>query len=433
MLHWTDLALVLAVSTLVTFACTPLVRRFALRRSLVVMPDERRVHTRPMPQIGGVAMFLGFVAGLLTAWLSGGFTEVFASHLTIVGIVAGPAVIWLVGTVDDVREVSAPAKTAGIVLGGSVMYWLGVSMDYFRIPFAGTVVLSADWKPLLVVLWVLALTTAINLIDGLDGLAAGIVAIASASYVLYDHKLLTSGLITFDNPSILIAIIALGLCLGFLPFNFHPAKIFMGDGGALFLGALMAVSSMLVGGRSSEPFSGQTYFFFAPLFIPLFILGVPIVDTIFAIIRRARHHSGVATADKGHLHHRLMRLGHGQRRSVIILWLWTGLLSVFVLYPAYTGKGDAIVPLGLAALCLVLYTLLHPRRHPAIDTVDSPADALLSEADPADAGNGEVGIGPERLVLNGDTSVTMSVTEVPMESQSQVNSSEKLQFKGDVP
>lgn len=385
MLRWTSLALVLAVSTAVTAVCTPLVRRIAVRRGLVVQPDERRIHERPVPQLGGVAMFAGFVAGMATAWLSGGFREVFTTHLTALGVLLGPAVIWLVGTIDDVHEVSAPAKTAGIVLGGSVLYWLGVSMDYFRIPFAGTIVLSADWKPLLVVLWVFALTTAVNLIDGLDGLAAGIVAIASGAFVLYDHKLLTAGLITFDNPSILVAVITFGLCIGFLPFNFHPARIFMGDGGALLLGALMAVSTMLVGGRSTEPFSGQTYFFFAPLFIPIFILGVPIVDTLFAVVRRAKSRSGVATADKGHLHHRLMRLGHGQRRSVVILWLWTGLLSTFVLYPAYTGKGDALVPLAIAGLCLFLFTILAPgwrhgdREVPAVDATDG---ALAAPVEP---------------------------------------------------
>ena len=155
----------------------------------------------------------------------------------------------------------------------------------------------------------------------------------------------------------------LGICLGFLPHNFNPARIFMGDSGALLLGLLMAASTTVVGGRAdpNQPFSGQTYFFFAPLFIPLVILGVPIVDTVFAIIRRATQRSGVTTADKDHLHHRLMRLGHGQRRSVLILWSWTAILSGFVLYPAYTGEGNGIVPLGIAALGLALFTVLHPQ------------------------------------------------------------------------
>ncbi|HEY7939491.1 MAG TPA: MraY family glycosyltransferase, partial [Acidimicrobiales bacterium] len=353
---WFDLGAVFAAAFLVTFVTTPLVRRFALARGLVVQPDERRVHQRPTAQLGGIAMMAGFVVALGTAWATGGFNAIFGVHLQMLGLLAGAGIVWAVGTFDDVREMSAPAKTAGVVLGACVLFWSGINMQFFRIPFAGTIVLSADWAPLLTVLWVFGLCTAVNLIDGLDGLAAGIVAIAAGSFAAYGHKLLTSGLISTDNPSVLIAVIVVGLCLGFLPHNFHPARIFMGDGGALLLGVLMAASTMLVGGQSDESFSGQTYFFFAPLFIPLFILGVPILDTAFAIVRRARHRAGVATADKDHLHHRLMRLGHGQRRSVVILWLWTGLLSAFVLYPAYTGKGDAIVPILMLALGLLLYT-----------------------------------------------------------------------------
>ena len=138
----------------------------------------------------------------------------------------------------------------------------------------------------------------------------------------------------------------------------------MGDGGALLLGLLMAVSTSVVGGRAdpnAQSFVGQTYFFLAPLFIPLFILGVPILDTLFAIVRRAARRQGVASADKGHLHHRLMEMGHGQRRSVLILWAWTALLSAFVLYPVFTGSGVSYIPIGAAMLGLVLYTVLHPQ------------------------------------------------------------------------
>ena len=138
----------------------------------------------------------------------------------------------------------------------------------------------------------------------------------------------------------------------------------MGDGGALLLGLLMAVSTSVVGGRAEpndQRFVGQTYFFFAPLIIPLIILGVPILDTLFAIVRRAARRQGLASADKGHLHHRLMDLGHGQRRSVLILWAWTALLSAFVLYPVFTGSGTSYIPIGAAMLGLLLYTVLHPQ------------------------------------------------------------------------
>jgi hypothetical protein len=163
----------------------------------------------------------------------------------------------------------------------------------------------------------------------------------------------------------LIAVVTCGICLGFLPHNFHPAKIFMGDGGALLLGLLMAASTMLIGGRSAGTVggvaarSGQTYFFFAPLFIPFFILGVPIVDMVFAFVRRTANRTGFSTPDKNHLHHRLLRLGHGHRRSVLILWAWTALLSGLVLFPLYVSSVNAFIPFGVLALGVILYTLFH--------------------------------------------------------------------------
>jgi UDP-GlcNAc:undecaprenyl-phosphate GlcNAc-1-phosphate transferase len=247
------------------------------------------------------------------------------------------------------------------VLGGSILSAAGVSIVVFRVPFFGLSFLSPDLSALVTVLWVVGMMNAVNLIDGLDGLAAGIIAIAAGTFFLYSIRLGELDVILPGNPAALIAVIVAGLCVGFLPHNFNPARIFMGDAGALVLGLLMAVSTILVGGRTSQAFSGQAYFFFAPIFIPLVILGVPILDTALAIVRRATQRKGIASADKNHLHHRLMRLGHGQRRSVLILWAWTALLSGFVLYPTYNeGRGDALVPTGIAALGLALYTVLHP-------------------------------------------------------------------------
>jgi UDP-GlcNAc:undecaprenyl-phosphate/decaprenyl-phosphate GlcNAc-1-phosphate transferase len=356
----TSYVVVFAVAFTATFSLTPVVRRLALRVGAIVLPDERRVHTQPIPYLGGLAMLAGFLLALGVAGQLGDFEQIFTGSSIPLGVAAGATILCGVGTLDDVREVSAPAKTAGIVLGASVMYLLGVSMLFFRVPFAGTLILGPDWAPLVSVLWVVGMANAVNLIDGLDGLAAGIVAIAAGTFFLYGHRLVDVGVLEPDNAGPLVALIVCGMCLGFLPHNFNPARIFMGDGGALMLGGVMAASTMIVGGQSNEEFSGQVFFFFAPLFIPFFILGVPILDTIFAIVRRATKRSGLATADKDHLHHRLMRLGHGHRRSVMILWTWTGLLAGFVLYPVYTGSGDAIVPIGVAALGLVLLTYFHP-------------------------------------------------------------------------
>ncbi|MGH9066384.1 MAG: MraY family glycosyltransferase, partial [Acidimicrobiales bacterium] len=265
------------------------------------------------------------------------------------------------------REVSAPAKVAGMVLAASVLYFEGVTMLSFKIPGAGVVVLSPEILPLLTAVWVVGIANAINLIDGLDGLAAGIVAIAAGAFCIYSLDLVHLGTLSTDNLGPLLAVIACGVCLGFLPHNFHPAKVFMGDAGALFIGLLMAASTSVVGGRTTGV-SGQTYFFFAPLFIPFLILGVPILDTAFAIVRRTARRSGVSTADKAHLHHRLLQMGHGHRRSVLILWAWTGLLSGFVLYPVFTHRGNAVIPFAAAAVGVALYTSFRPgvwRRIPS--------------------------------------------------------------------
>jgi UDP-GlcNAc:undecaprenyl-phosphate GlcNAc-1-phosphate transferase len=151
-----------------------------------------------------------------------------------------------------------------------------------------------------------------------------------------------------------------GICAGFLPHNFSPARIIMGDAGAMFLGLLLATTTITVGGRTADPFSGQTYFFFAPLVIPLVILGVPMFDTAFSFLRRVWRRQSFAQADHEHLHHRLMRMGHGPRRAVVILWLWTAILSAVVLLPTFTNHGNSLVPLAVVALGLLLYIYFHP-------------------------------------------------------------------------
>lgn len=370
-----------ATAAVVTFVSVPFVRRLSVRIGAIAPADERHVHLVPTPRGGGAAMMLGLLVAFAVAALLDDFSGVMAARTEMVGVVVAAAVIWSVGFVDDVREISPPAKLAGMVLAGSVMSLTGVSILFFRVPFFDLLFLSADWSALVTVLWVLGMANAINFIDGLDGLAGGIVAIASATFLLYALQLGNEGVLDPNNPGALWASITLGLCVGFLPHNVHPARIFMGDGGALLLGLLMAASTMSVGGRTTVEFSGQAFFFFAPIFIPLVILGVPILDTLFAIARRAVKRSAVAEADKEHLHHRLMRLGHGHRRSVLILWLWTALLSAFVLYPTYTGEGDAVVPIGVAALALGLFTVFHPRWRGAVVEVDAADLEAIEAAD----------------------------------------------------
>jgi len=347
------------VAAVVTWAATFLVRRYARSAGIMEFPGERRVHLKATPTAGGAAMFIGFLAAIVVASRLSPLGPLFSRSSEPVGVVLALSVVFAVCLYDDIKEVSAPAKIAAQVLGAMVLYFFGVTMFQFKLPFAGFLVLSPGITPLLTALWVVGVANAVNLIDGLDGLAAGIVAIASAALCVYGLRLESLGVLSATNLGPLLAAIVCGLSVGFLPHNYHPAKIFMGDAGANSLGLLMAAATMLIGGRSPDV-SGETYFFFAPLFIPFFILGVPLLDMAFAIVRRTARRTGVATADKDHLHHRLLRLGHGHRRAVLILWAWTAVLSGFVLYPTFDPGIDVFIPFGAAVLGVALYTLFHP-------------------------------------------------------------------------
>ena len=377
-LNWYGVLLVVAAvsSWVLTFP----VRRIAVQIGYTAQPDERKIHQSVTPAAGGAAMFVAMLVTWAVAASIPALAPLFRGSSEPLGLILGAAAIFVVGLIDDFRDMSAPAKVAGEVLAATILYFMGVTWFQFKVPLAGTVLLSPEWTPLLTALWVIAITNAVNLIDGLDGLAAGVVAIASGALAVYGLHLQHLGNLQADNIGPLIAVITCGICLGFLPHNFHPARIFMGDAGALLLGLLMAASTMLIGGRSAGAVggvagrSGQTYFFFAPLFIPFFILGVPIVDMAFAFVRRTANRTGFSTPDKNHLHHRLLRLGHGHRRSVLILWAWTLLLSGFILFPLYISSVNAVIPFGALALGVILYTLFHPSLRRETDTGTDAAD-----------------------------------------------------------
>ena len=371
---------VLAVAFFTTWVATFLWRAYACRRPVLrVAPDDRRIHDRTTPTGGGVAMWLAFLAAMAVAWRSPQLREVFDASTEPLGIILGATVLFAVGLLDDIRDVSPPAKLAGTVLGASIMASQGVQMLYFRVPFWDVVVLDQSTGFLITVVWVVLVTQAVNLIDGLDGLAAGVALIAGFAFFLYATRQVDAGLLRGNTIGPLLAVVVVGVCLGFLPHNFNPAKVFMGDAGALFLGLLLATSTLVVGGRTGEEFTGQTFFFFAPVLIPFVILGVPLLDTAFAFLRRVAQRRGIAVADKEHLHHRLVRLGHGHRRAVLILWAWTAVLATLVLVPTYAQGANGLVLPGLLALGVVLYTVLHPEvragRRPAVEPPPSTAPA----------------------------------------------------------
>jgi UDP-GlcNAc:undecaprenyl-phosphate GlcNAc-1-phosphate transferase len=352
---------VAVVGAVITLIANRPARAISLQVGYTAMPGDRKVHQNITPYGGGGAMLVGFCVALLFGFLIPVLRGVIVSSHEMLGVLLATGVIFVVGVLDDFRDMSAPAKVAGQFLAASILYFSGATMYQLKLPFAGFIVLGPSILPIITAVWVFALCNAINLIDGLDGLAAGIVAIASGTLCVYGLRLEDLGLLPTTNVGPLIAALTCGICIGFLRDNFHPAKLFMGDAGALMLGLLMSASTMVIGGRT-PPTSGVTFFFFAPLLIPVFILGVPLVDAVWAFVRRTASGQGFHTPDKDHIHHRLMRLGHGHRRTVIILWAWTALLCGFVLLPLFDTRANVFIPLGVAVLVIALFTWMSPLR-----------------------------------------------------------------------
>jgi UDP-GlcNAc:undecaprenyl-phosphate GlcNAc-1-phosphate transferase len=265
-------------------------------------------------------------------------------------------VVVVLGMVDDTRGVSAIGKLAGQVLAAGIVVLLGVQLLYFYFPGQGVISLSPDLAVPLTVLWIVALMNAVNLVDGLDGLAAGMVAIAAIAFFAY-FRTPDGG----DQASVaaLMSTIVAGVALGFLPWNFHPAKIFMGDSGALLLGLLMAVATISGVGQNLEgPSGGDLAAIAIPIAVPLLVLAVPLLDVVLAIVRRMRKGIGIAHADKEHIHHRLMDIGHSHRQAVLLMYLWSALIAGAALVVAYVN-GRFLV--GAILVSAVLVATVLPR------------------------------------------------------------------------
>ena len=323
-----------AIALALVVAITPLVRRLAIDIGAVDAPGERRVHIKAIPRLGGIAIVLAFFAPLLA--LFGVETQVaqafFAEPLRIVGLVVGGTIVCGLGIFDDIRGVRAWTKLWVEVAAGAVAYGCGFRIDALAIPLLGNLDLGIFALPV-TALWVVAIINAINLIDGLDGLAGGVAFFACVTNFVV-------GAINHDALVMLLSASLGGSVLGFLLYNFNPASIFMGDSGSLFLGYVLATTSVL----GSSVKSSTT----VAIFVPLIALGLPIIDTLFAMVRRFLERKPIFSPDRGHIHHRLLEMGINHRRAVLILY---GLSILFT-------AGSILLSLGRnwqvgAALCLL--------------------------------------------------------------------------------
>ncbi len=350
---------VFGVSAAVTLLLTPLARFIAIRAGAVVQPSDRMVHQRPTPTLGGLAIFVGVVAGLGVSWFVPAFTELHRTSSESQAAIAAGAVVVFVGVYDDIRGTSWSAKLAGQVLAAALVILLGVQLLYFWFPGQGILSLSPDLAVPFSVLWILAMVNAVNLIDGLDGLAAGLTAIAAISFFLYVYR--TPGLYGPTTPAALICAVTAGAALGFLPWNFNPAGIFMGDAGAMLLGLLLAVATISGVGRNANPPSGGDLAAFSiPVLIPLVVLAIPFLDVTLAVLRRIRQHRPLTAPDKEHIHHQLLDIGHTHRQAVLLMYLWSALMSGGALAVAFINGREKVGAI-LAGVVVIICATALPR------------------------------------------------------------------------
>lgn len=339
------------VALAMALGLTPLVKKFAVKVGAVDAPNQRKVHTRIMPRLGGLAIYLAFAAALMIALplVSGEKPHV------IWGLLLGGTIVTIVGALDDRFDLSPKVKLLGQIAAAGVVVSFGVKVDFVTLPFGdGT---QMGWLSIpITIFWIVGVTNAINLIDGLDGLAAGVSAIATGTIFVL-------ALIMGNVTVAVLSAVLLGSILGFLFFNFHPAKIFMGDSGALFLGFSLAALSVL-------GFKQATLVSFV---VPIFILGVPLSDTFFAIVRRTLNRTPISAADKNHLHHCILALGLSHRNSVLVIYAIAAMFALSAILLSTVAQWVALIVIAVTLLVLQvgaeLIGIVQKGRRPVINFV----------------------------------------------------------------
>jgi len=365
-----EYVLTLLVTTAVTYLLTPLVRRGATAAKAIAVPRERDVHTVPVPRWGGLAMFGGVVAGLAVASRLPSLQTVFQGDTRMAaGLLLAGGLIVVVGLIDDRWGMGPISKAAGQATAGGILVWSGAQLSWLPEPSNGTLILTPNQSTALTIFLVVATINAVNFIDGLDGLAAGVVCIAAIAFFVYYYRLTQVYHLPEQAVPALVSAVLAGACLGFLPHNFHPAKIFMGDTGAMLLGLLLAyvpISSIAsLDYASLTPHDAVNRFpEILPVLLPVAILVIPYTDLLLAVVRRARAGLSPAAADQKHLHHRLLEIGHSHRSSVLIMYLWAALFSSTVVWLSITRTKDFVLAVTTLAAMLALLLMSMPRLRP---------------------------------------------------------------------
>ena len=335
-----------AVSFLLALALWQLGVRYGWHREI----RPRDVHQEPTPRLGGIAVYVGMVLATLVASQLPHFEEVFQDPRPIIAVLLAGFIVVALGVVDDLIDLDWLTKLSGQFIAAGVVAWQGVQI--VSIPVGGITLFSPTLSLVLTVLAIVLVMNAVNFIDGLDGLAAGVALISNAVFFLYALVLsLGEGGTPYFGLATLLAVLLAGSLLGFLPLNWHPAKLFLGDSGALLVGLIMSVSAISVTGQIDPGAISPTQLLpaFLPVILPLAVLIVPLLDFSLAVGRRLRRGMSPFDADRAHLHHRLLDMGHSHRQAVLILYSWTAVLAIgtlmFLFVAWYVALGIIVVGL----------------------------------------------------------------------------------------
>ncbi|HWG25667.1 MraY family glycosyltransferase [Actinospica sp.] len=368
---------VLMIAWVVTYLATGPVREVAFRFGAWAPLRDRDVHTTPTPRLGGVGMYLGLLVALLAASkLPMMQIRFFQSSRTVPALLIGCTMLIVIGIVDDRWGVDALIKLAGQTLAASIMVLMGVQLTWISIPGVGIVSLEPNLAVTVSVFLIVGMINAVNFVDGLDGLAAGMVAIAASCFFVYAYRLQHGYDISSIVPAATVSVVLIGMCLGFLCHNWSPARIFMGDSGSMMIGMLLAAITILefglidpdqlkyvAGSQSTATY--KTVPGFLPLVLPFCAVALPVADTVMAVIRRTRAGRSPFSADAEHMHHRLLQIGHSKRRAVLIMYFWSALISFTVVMFSVSSQSRPVVlgAMGFAALGLVGLLLPRVRKH----------------------------------------------------------------------
>ncbi|MEW6183222.1 MAG: MraY family glycosyltransferase [Bacillota bacterium] len=321
------------VAGLVTFTTAPLAMRLASRIGAMDEPDARKVHNRPMPRLGGMSVYLGLLCGFLVAALLDGLPRGY------LGLLAGGTFIFGVGMLDDIMGLSPRMKLLGQIVAALIIISFGVNISFVTHPFKEGLLLHLGfWGIPVTVLWIVAVTNAVNLIDGLDGLAAGVSCIGAVT-------LGTVAVLAGDPLGVLPAMVLAATLFAFLPYNFHPARIFLGDCGAMLIGFTLACGAVVGVAKTATAVT---------LVTPAIILGIPLFDTLFAILRRYKNGRRIFRADRGHLHHRLLAIGLSHRGAVLVVYGISAVLGVSAVFLTRLTTAQAVLLLFCVASCLLI-------------------------------------------------------------------------------